>query len=62
MDSLAGQYESDDDYFTMLAGSFKKSFPHSAMPLFDRSSRLVERNVNQKILFCDLVGRLYNIQ
>jgi hypothetical protein len=32
------------------------------MPLFDRSSRLVDRNVNQKILFCDLVGRLYNIQ
>lgn len=61
MDSLAGQYESDEDYFTMLAGSFKKSFPHAAMPLFDRSYSLVERNVNQKILFCDLVGRLYNM-
>lgn len=45
-------------YSTLL----KKSFARSAMPLLDKASMLVDRNVNSKIVFCDLVNRLFIIR
>ena len=43
------------------APKVKKTFPRAAMGCFDRAFRLVERNVNMKILFTDLVDRLNGI-
>ena len=36
-----------------------ESEARQAMAALDRTMLLLERNVNQKILFCDLVGRMY---
>jgi len=41
------------------AGSVKKTFPRQASEAFDRARMLLDRNVNPKILFADLVNRLY---
>lgn len=39
----------------------KKTFPRAAIACFDRAWRLVDRNVNAKIIFTDLVNRLSKI-
>lgn len=55
---LQGLGETGDDA-KAWALSLKKTFPRQAMELFDRASGLIDRNVNMKILFTDLVDRLY---
>lgn len=37
----------------------RKTFPRAALACFDRASRLIERNVNMKIVFTDLVDKLF---
>lgn len=58
LDSLAG----DDAVVRNYAARFGKSFPRKAFEAFDKASLLIGRNVNQKILFTDLVGRLWTIK
>lgn len=41
------------------AKACKKTFPRLGMGMLDRAVMLIERNVNQKILFCDLVDRMF---
>ena len=53
--SLAG----DDPEAAAWAASCKKSFPRKALEALDKASLLIGRNVNQKILFTDLVDRLF---
>ncbi len=43
------------------ASKARKTFPRAAVTAFDRASRLVDRNVNQKLIFTDLVDRLYGL-
>ena len=43
------------------ASVFPKSFCRKAMPLFDKALSLIDRNVNMKILFTELVSSLYLI-
>lgn len=59
MSQIAGISQEERDYFTRLASSCRKSFPRMALSCLDRAQMLIDRNVNQKILFTDLVGRLY---
>lgn len=56
---LAGVNEAEKAYYERLAASFKKTFPRAATGVFDRTQTLLERNVNQKIAFTDLVNRFY---
>ena len=49
----------EEEFIPSLAGMLRKSFSREALPLIDRARMLVERNVNAKILFCDLVDKLY---
>ena len=51
--------EDELDFYQEAAKALPKKFPRIAMGLFDRTSMLVGANVNQKILFSDLVNRLY---
>lgn len=44
-----------------IAPAIKKTFPRLSLEAFDRAYMLIGRNVNLKILFADLVGRLYKI-
>lgn len=55
MTSLAG----DDSEAEAWAGIFAGTFPEAAMSDFDRAVQMIDRNVNLKIIFTDLVDRLY---
>ena len=50
-----------EDYYRRMAGALKPTFPRKALTALDRALLLLERNVNQKILFTDLVNQLYTI-
>ena len=43
------------------AASLRKNFPRKALDLFDNACRMIERNVNVKIVFTDLCDGLYLI-
>ena len=59
MEALAAIPEDELAYCRRLAGALKRSFPRLAAAQLDRAVVLIERNVNQKIIFTDLVNRLY---
>ena len=48
-------------FYEEMAAKLRKNFPRQALAALDRVLLLLERNVNQKILFTDLVNRLYTI-
>ena len=49
----------DDPDAAGWASACKKTFPRKALEALDKVSGLIGRNVNQKILFTDLVDRFY---
>lgn len=51
--------EAEDAPFKELARTLKRSFPREALAYLDEAQALISRNVSLKILFCDLVDRLY---
>ncbi len=59
LSSLSPLKADEKDRYTRLAASLKPSFPRLALSCLDRALLLLERNVNQKILFTDLVNQLY---
>ena len=59
MESIAGVAPAEADAFADYAARCRKSFSRKALPLLDNAMMLIERNINLKILFCDLVDRLY---
>ena len=61
MPSLAVLPQGTEDYYRAKAAVLKPTFPRRAMACLDRALLLIERNVNQKILFTDLVNQLYNL-
>ena len=48
-------------FYEEMAAKLRKNFARQALASLDRVLLLLERNVNQKILFTDLVNRLYMI-
>ncbi len=59
MEGLAGIAPEEKDFYEKMALSVKRSFSRKSMMFLDRASLLVERNVNQKIVFCNLVTRMF---
>ncbi|MBQ9410280.1 MAG: hypothetical protein IJU21_01585 [Bacteroidales bacterium] len=51
--------EGEDAWFGRMASAFKPTFPRKANEAIQRALVMLERNVNQKILFTDLVNKLY---
>lgn len=49
----------DDAEAAAWAAACKKTFPRKALEALDKASALIGRNVNQKILFTDMVDRFY---
>lgn len=62
MPQLARLPEGTQPYYASMAQRLKPTFARRGMTALDRALLLVERNVNQKILFTDLVNQLYTIQ
>jgi len=61
-DQLLHLPEGTEAYYAGAAKRLKPTFARRALAALDRALLLVERNVNQKILFADLVNQLYTIQ
>lgn len=59
MESLADASHPQAPFYRELAAKLRPSFPRLAMQALDKAKSLLERNVNQKILFTDLVNQLY---
>jgi DNA polymerase-3 subunit delta' len=59
MPRLASVPPEREELLARIAGSVKPAFPRFAMGSLDRALQLIERNVNQKIIFTDLVSQLY---
>ena len=59
---LSDMREDEKEFFADVAARSRKTFPRMAIGELDRTVMLIERNVSQKILFCDLVSRLISAQ
>ena len=58
---ISGVTSQEAEIFAAYASRCRKSFARMAIPHLDRARMLIERNINLKILFCDLVNRLYTL-
>ena len=56
---LADIPEDEAPFYRDLSEKLRKTFSRQGLAALDRALLLLERNVNQKILFTDLVNRLY---
>ena len=54
-----GLQELADSQAGAWADSCRKTFPRGALAALSRARQLIDRNVNQKLVFTDLVDRLY---
>lgn len=59
MPRLAAVAPEREEFLARIAGSVKPAFPRYAMGCLDRALTLLERNVNQKIIFTQVVSQIY---
>ena len=59
MDGISGVPPAEELFYRRLTTSLKPSFCRNSMEWLARSSRMLERNVNQKMVFCNLVSRMF---
>ena len=59
MPQLSVLPEGEEDFYRRMASALKPTFARRAMGVLDHALLLLERNVNQKILFTDMVNQLY---
>ena len=59
MPRLASVTPEREELVARIAASVKPSFPRYSMGCVDRAVQLLERNVNQKIIFTNLVSQIY---
>lgn len=59
MDSISGVPPSMMDYYKRLAKALPSSFCATALRALDTTAERVERNVNQKVLFCNLANKFW---
>ena len=61
MPQLSVLPEGEEDFYRRMASALKPTFARRAMGVMDHALLLLERNVNQKILFTDMVNQLYTL-
>ena len=59
MDAIAYASAEDRLFFADVASRVRDSFCSKVSGCFDSAAGLIDRNVNAKIVFCDLVDRIY---
>lgn len=59
MEELAGVLPDDMVFYEIMAKKCKKSFSRNALAIIGSASYMLDRNVNQKIIFTNLVNRLF---
>ena len=59
LSSLAAFSPEEEAFYNRIAPRCKNQFPRTALALMDRAAMLLDRNVNPKIVFTDVIGRMY---
>ncbi len=59
MSSISNATEQELPFLTGIAKGCGDAFCPKALGYFDKATSLIDRNVNQKIVFCDLADRIY---
>ena len=59
MEELAGVLPDDMVFYEIMAKKCKKSFSRNALAIIGSAGYMLDRNVNQKIIFTNLVNRLF---
>lgn len=59
MHELAGIAPEETAFWTGVAAGAGRTFSRKALALADRAVMLLDRNVNPKMVFCDMVGQMY---
>lgn len=59
MQELAGIAPEEAAFWTGVAAGAGRTFSRKALALADRAMMLLDRNVNPKMVFCDMVGQMY---
>lgn len=59
MQELAGIAPEETAFWTGVAAGAGRTFSRKALALADRAVMLLDRNVNPKMVFCDMVGQMY---
>lgn len=59
MSSISNVTEQELTFLSGIAGGCGDAFCLKALGYFDKAASLIDRNVNQKIVFCDLADRIY---
>ena len=55
---IAGASDEEWALAQRFAPKLKRSFSRTILPQLDRAAMLVDRNVNAKIVLCDLVNKM----
>ena len=59
MPQIAGVENSEQEFYASLAQKCGKEFCSKSMTNIEKVVAMIDRNVNSKILFCDLVNRMF---
>ena len=56
---LAGVVAEEEDFYCGMAGRLAKTFCSRTITNIEKAVAMIDRNVNSKIVFCDLVNRMF---
>ena len=56
---LAGISAQEEEFYRKIAGSAAKTFCSRTITNIEKAVAMIDRNVNSKIVFCDLVNRMF---
>ncbi len=59
LDKITAISAADDEFIRTAARGCSKSFSRKGLEIFSKASSMIDRNVSQKIVFANLVDRLY---
>jgi hypothetical protein len=57
--ALAGVEPEEEDFYKGIAGKLPKTFCSRTVTNIEKAVSMIDRNVNSKIVFCDLVNRMF---
>ena len=59
MPQIAGVEDGEQEFYASLAQKCGQGFCSKSMTNIEKVVAMIDRNVNSKILFCDLVNRMF---
>ena len=59
LEEISGIMPQERDFYMEMAGKVGRTFCRSCLDIIGRAATRLERNVNQKIIFCNMVSRMW---